>query len=81
VDPVIAETLGSHPRCEDGIPTCSLRDFLAHLEQHGQLLRIRHQVAPDPDLGAAGRAISGLGEDTPALLFENIHGYDERSFT
>ena len=53
----------------------SLRDFLANLEQNGQLLRIPQQVAPDPDLGAAGRAISDLGEETPALLFENIHGY------
>jgi UbiD family decarboxylase len=55
----------------------SLRDFLAHLGNHGQLLRIAEQVSLEPDLGAAGRAISDLGENTPALLFENIHGYHD----
>ena len=55
----------------------SLRDFLAHLQRQGQLIRIAEQVAPEPDLGAAGRAISDLGEDTPALLFENILGYKD----
>jgi 4-hydroxybenzoate decarboxylase len=54
----------------------SLRDFLAHLEFNGQLLTVREQVSPEPDLGAAARALSDLGEDTPALLFDNIHGYD-----
>jgi UbiD family decarboxylase len=55
----------------------SLRDFLAHLEQHGQLLRIAEQVSLEPDLSAAGCAISDLGENTPGLLFENIHGYHD----
>ena len=40
--------------------TCdSLRDFLAILDQNGQVLRIGDEVAPEPDLGAAGRARSG----------------------
>lgn len=55
----------------------SLRDFLTTLEDQGQLLRIADEVAPEPDLGAAGRAISDLGEDTPALLFENILGFND----
>lgn len=54
-----------------------LRDFLTDLERQGQLLRIRDQAQCEPDLGAAGRAVSSLGEAAaPALLFENIHGYD-----
>jgi UbiD family decarboxylase len=53
----------------------SLRDFLAHLDSNGQLLTVHEQVSPEPDLGAAARALSDLGENTPALLFDNIHGY------
>lgn len=53
----------------------SLRDFLAHLETHRQLIRVAEQVSPEPDLGAAGRAINDIGEDSPALLFESILGY------
>jgi len=55
----------------------SLRDFLSHLDANGQLLTIDEQVAPEPDLGAACRAISDIGETTPALLFTNIHGYND----
>jgi len=48
--------------------TCdSLRDFLAILDQNGQLLRISDEVAPEPDLGAAGRerlAALQTGEDS-----------------
>ncbi|MDR3437372.1 non-oxidative hydroxyarylic acid decarboxylases subunit C [Telmatospirillum sp.] len=51
------------------------REFLSKLEEEKQLLRIKEEVWPEPDLGAAGRAISNLGEQTPALLFENIAGY------
>jgi vanillate/4-hydroxybenzoate decarboxylase subunit C len=52
-----------------------LRDFLATLEKEGQLLTISDEVKPEPDLGAAARAISNLGDQTPALLFNNIYGY------
>ena len=54
----------------------TLRDFLQELEQQGQLLRIKDETRLEPDLGAAGRAISNLVKDAaPALLFENLHGY------
>jgi vanillate/4-hydroxybenzoate decarboxylase subunit C len=55
----------------------SLRDFLAALDDNGQLLRITNEVAPEPDLGAAGRAVNELGENAPALLFENILGFED----
>jgi vanillate/4-hydroxybenzoate decarboxylase subunit C len=55
----------------------SLRDFLAALDDNGQLLRITNEVAPEPDLGAAGRAANDLGENAPALLFENILGFED----
>ncbi|GLG00501.1 phenolic acid decarboxylase subunit C [Alicyclobacillus hesperidum subsp. aegles] len=51
------------------------REFLSALKHEGQLLTIEDQVMPEPDLGAAGRAISNLGDKSPALLFTNIYGY------
>ena len=49
--------------------TCdSLRDFLAILDQNGQLLRISDEVAPEPDLGAAGRARSGSSRNEGHLV-------------
>jgi UbiD family decarboxylase len=52
-----------------------LRAFLEVLEKNGQLLHITEEVQLEPDIGAAGRAISQLGEKTPALSFEKIKGY------
>jgi 4-hydroxybenzoate decarboxylase len=53
-----------------------LRGFLDVLEDNGQLLHVTEEVQLEPDIGAAGRAISQLGETTPALSFENIKGYE-----
>ena len=50
-----------------------LREFLAALEEEGQLVRIKDEVMPEPDIGAAGRAASRM-TDGPAVLFENIKG-------
>ncbi|WP_420236464.1 non-oxidative hydroxyarylic acid decarboxylases subunit C [Telmatobacter bradus] len=56
----------------------TLRDFLSELERQGQLLRIQEETPLEPDLGAAGRAISNLVKDTaPALLFEKLQGYTD----
>lgn len=53
-----------------------LRDFLACLEREGQLLRIKEEILPEPDIGAAACAANkGLGETAPALVFESIKGY------
>ncbi|MCY9007717.1 phenolic acid decarboxylase BsdC [Bacillus inaquosorum] len=51
------------------------REFLAALEKEGQLLTVNEEVKPEPDLGAAARAASNLGDKSPALLFNNIYGY------
>ncbi|MCY7978609.1 phenolic acid decarboxylase BsdC [Bacillus inaquosorum] len=51
------------------------RGFLAALEKEGQLLTVNEEVKPEPDLGAAARAASNLGDKSPALLFNNIYGY------
>jgi vanillate/4-hydroxybenzoate decarboxylase subunit C len=52
-----------------------LREFLGALEQQKQLLRIDDPVSLEPDLGAAGCALTRLGETSPAVVFSNIHGY------
>ena len=53
-----------------------LRSFLECLEKEGQLLRIKEEILPEPDIGAAACACNkGLGETAPALLFESIKGY------
>ncbi len=36
---------------------------------------MNEEVKPEPDLGAAARAASNLGDKSPALLFNNIYGY------
>ncbi|ATO30273.1 phenolic acid decarboxylase [Bacillus atrophaeus] len=52
------------------------REFLAALEKEGQLLKVDEKVKPEPDLGAAARAANNLGDKSPALLFNNIYGYN-----
>ncbi|MGP4018983.1 UbiD family decarboxylase [Saccharopolyspora sp. 5N708] len=51
------------------------RSYLDALAEQGQLLRITEQVDPEPDLGAAANAASRLGEQAPALYFDNITGF------
>lgn len=51
-----------------------LREFLATLEEEGQLVRIKEEVTPEPDIGAAGRACANMKEK-PAVWFEKIKGY------
>ncbi|MED4524967.1 phenolic acid decarboxylase BsdC [Bacillus velezensis] len=53
------------------------REFLAALGKEGQLLTVNEEVKPEPDLGAAARAASNLGDKTPALLFNNIYGHHD----
>ncbi len=54
-----------------------LRSFLATLEQEGQLLRITEQVRPEPDIAAAANAAGRIGENAPALWFDNVHGFTD----
>jgi len=60
-----------HPPFDD------LRSFLTALQAEKQLLRIERSVNPEPDLGAAGRAVANLGTTAPALLFTNIAGFTD----
>nr|WP_165312477.1 4-hydroxy-3-polyprenylbenzoate decarboxylase [Vibrio ziniensis]QIH42931.1 4-hydroxy-3-polyprenylbenzoate decarboxylase [Vibrio ziniensis] len=52
----------------------NLRDFLEHLEAHGQLKRITHPIDPHYEMTEiSDRTLRQAG---PALLFENPIGYD-----
>lgn len=52
-----------------------LRVFLETLRRNGQLLTYSEPVDPEPDIGAAARAVANLTDHGPALLFESINGY------
>ncbi|MEW2549209.1 non-oxidative hydroxyarylic acid decarboxylases subunit C [Streptomyces sp. NPDC047002] len=57
------------------MPYDDLRHFVEKLEESGQLLRVRDEVALEPDLGAAGNALGRFGERAPALWFDNLRGF------
>jgi UbiD family decarboxylase len=52
-----------------------LREFLELLEKENQLVRIKEELMPEPDLGAIGRAAPNL-ENGPAVLVEKVKGYN-----
>lgn len=52
-----------------------LRDWISYLEMEGQLKRITAQVDWNEELGAIVRKVSS--KEGPALLFENIKGYQK----
>ncbi|MDR3334266.1 MAG: UbiD family decarboxylase [Treponema sp.] len=51
-----------------------LREFLQTLEAEGQLIRVKDEVNPEPDIGAAGRAAANQ-KNGPAIWFEKVKGY------
>jgi 4-hydroxy-3-polyprenylbenzoate decarboxylase len=54
-----------------------LRDWLARAEEMGELRRITEEVEPIEEMGAITYMV-GKRIGSPALLFENIRGYDKR---
>ena len=54
-----------------------LREFVAHLEKHGQLRRVRARVSRDLEIAEiTDRVSKGRGESNQALLFEQVEGFD-----
>jgi len=54
-----------------------LREFVAHLEKHGQLRRVRARVSSDLEIAEiTDRVSKGRGESNQALLFEQVEGFD-----
>src|SRR3989337_999304 len=58
---------GLSPMFED------IREFLAHLESQGQLLRVKEEVGVKYEVAAGMRKTSDI--EGPALLFENVRGF------
>ena len=56
------------------------REFLKVLEKHGQLVRIKEEVSPEPDIRSATRAAVDI-PNGPALYFEKIKGYRQPAVT
>ncbi|MFS2247512.1 non-oxidative hydroxyarylic acid decarboxylases subunit C [Bacillus sp. A31] len=52
-----------------------LREFLDVLESENQLVRIKDEVMPEPDLSAIGRSAPDM-ENAPAVLVEKVKGYN-----
>jgi len=69
-NPRMTERARVHPPFRD------LRDFLAALRAERQLLAIHDRILPEPDLGAAMRALGNLGEGAPAVAFDNVIGFE-----
>ena len=51
-----------------------IKDFIAELEKQGELKRVKTEV--DPDLEIAEIMRREMYSNGPALLFENVKGYD-----
>jgi UbiD family decarboxylase len=64
-------------RARQSTPTCDLRDWLDEVEELGQLERIR-QAHWDLEIGALTEIILERISTPPALLFENIPGFDPK---
>jgi vanillate/4-hydroxybenzoate decarboxylase subunit C len=59
------------------MPYDDLRSFLATLDEQGQLLRITDEVLPEPDVAAAANAATRMGDNAPALYFDNVKGFTD----
>jgi 4-hydroxy-3-polyprenylbenzoate decarboxylase len=56
------------------MPYASLRDFMTRLEQTGRLVRVKAPVSPVLEMTEIQTRL--LAEQGPAVLFENVTGYD-----
>ncbi|NBB70524.1 MAG: UbiD family decarboxylase [Alphaproteobacteria bacterium] len=56
------------------MPFDSLRDFMDHLESRGRLVRVKAPVSPHLEMTEIHTRL--LAEKGPAVLFENVEGYD-----
>lgn len=52
----------------------NLSDFIAELEDDGDLVRISAEVDPDLELSAVTNRVCRSSETSPALFFENVRG-------
>ena len=57
------------------MPYKDLREFLSRLEDEGELLIVKSEVNWDLEIGAILRRATDLGEDWPAVQFDQIKDY------
>src|ERR1700733_7816389 len=69
----VATSLAGNFESEQTMGFLDMRQWMAQLEQHGELRRIKAEVDWDREIGAITRRV--LEKKGPALLFENIKGY------
>ena len=53
----------------------SFRSFLKKLEEEGQLVTVSEPIFPEPDIRTYLRAAVDIGASGPAVVFDNIKGY------
>ena len=53
----------------------SFRSFIETLAEKGQLVTIGDEIYPEPDVRTYLRAAADVGDQGPALIFDNIKGY------
>src|SRR6202051_5120939 len=71
----VAISLAGNFESERRMGFLDTRQWMARLEQHGELRRIKAEVDWDREIGAVTRCM--LEKKGPALLFENIKGYKD----
>jgi UbiD family decarboxylase len=57
------------------MPFDDLRSLLTTLDKQGQLLHVTDEVSAEPDMAAAAKAVSRMGDAAPALYFDNVTGF------
>lgn len=57
-----------------------LREWLAKLEEEGELRRIKAEVDWNEEIGAVAQAAYDMKDKAPALLFENIKDYQKGEY-
>ena len=56
------------------MPYRDLRDWIQKLEEEGELVRIKDEINPEPDVGAIGRAVGDIAG--PGILAEKVTGFE-----
>jgi 4-hydroxybenzoate decarboxylase len=56
------------------MPYKDLREWIQRLEEEGELVRIKDEISPEPDVGAIGRAVGDIAG--PGIFIEKITGFE-----
>ncbi len=63
-------------RAERAVAFADLREFIAHLDKHGQIMRVAAPVSRDLEIAEiTDRVSKGPADRNVALLFESVRGF------